>query len=140
MGELCQVDFYLLGSPTLAPERLACRLALMAWERGHSVTIVTGDGAEAAAMDELLWQFPDGRFIPHDRGDQSAAPVRILERAPSGSADVVINLTSNPLGTPLHFQRLLEIVPHNKADRDASREKFRHYRAAGLNPQAHDIN
>lgn len=140
MGELCQVDFYLLGSPELEPDRLACKLAVMAWERGHKVSIVTSSDAAAAALDELLWEYPEGRFVPHDRGDQSAAPVRVLTTPPSGTADVVINLTSSALPTPLSFHRLLEIVPHRKGDREASRQKFRHYRAAGLDPQAHDIN
>lgn len=140
MGELCQVDFYLLGSPELAPERLACKLAVMAWERGHQVSIVTGSEAATAALDELLWDCPEGRFVPHERNEQTPAPVQVLDRAPPGSADVVINLTGTALDTPLHFKRLLEIVPHRKSDRDASREKFRHYRAAGLDPQAHEIN
>jgi DNA polymerase-3 subunit chi len=140
MGERCQVDFYLLGSPDLEPERLACRLALMAWERGHEVSILTDDAAAAAQVDELLWHYPEGRFVPHETGEDSKAPVRILHQAPAGPADVLINLTKNPLDAPLHFQRLLEIVPHRKAERTASRDKFRHYRAAGLDPQAHDIN
>jgi len=140
VGELCQVDFYLLGSPELEPERLACKLAVMAWERGHKVSIVTSDDTAAAALDELLWEYPDGRFVPHERGENSAAPVCVLSTAPSGPAEVVINLTGSALATPLAFHRLLEIVPHHEADREASREKFRHYRAAGLDPQAHDIN
>lgn len=140
MGELCQVDFYLLGSPELKPDRLACKLAVMAWERGHQVSIVTEDHAAAGALDDLLWECPEGRFVPHERGDDSSAAVQVLDKAPTGAADVVINLTRTALDTPLSFQRLLEIVPHRKAEREASREKFRHYRAAGLDPQAHDIN
>jgi len=136
----CQVDFYQLGSPDLAPERLACRLALMAWERGHQVTIVTDSSAAANEVDELLWAYPEGRFVPHEPGADAQAPVRILPEPPAGDADVVINLTITPLPSPERFQRLLEIVPHRREEREASREKFRHYRAAGLDPKAHTIN
>lgn len=140
MSEHCQVDFYLLGSPALEAERLACRLALMAWERGHRITIVSRDEAQSKHLDQLMWKSPEGRFLPHEPGDQHPAPVRLLCAAPEGEADVVINLTDTPMPLPLAWNRLLEIVPHRTAEREASREKFRHYRAGGLDPRAHDIN
>jgi DNA polymerase IIIc chi subunit len=37
------------------------------------------------------------------------------------------------------FRRLLEIVPAEPAQRDASREKFRNYRALGLSPETHPM-
>ncbi len=140
MSERCQVDFYLLGSPALEAERLACRLALMAWERGHRISIVSRDEAQSRHLDQLMWQTPEGRFLPHEPGDQHPAPVRLLLSAPDADADVVINLTDAPMPLPLAWNRLLEIVPHRPADREASRVKFRHYRDGGLDPKAHDIN
>ncbi|MEE4173228.1 MAG: DNA polymerase III subunit chi [Xanthomonadales bacterium] len=140
MAEHCQVDFYLLGSPALDAERLACRLALMAWERGHRISIVSRDKAQCQQLDELMWQSPEGRFLPHETGDQHPAPVRLLLAPPEDEADVVINLTESPMPLPMAWKRLLEIVPHRPAEREASREKFRHYRAGGLDPKAHDIN
>lgn len=140
MGERCQVDFYLLGSPALDAERLACKLALMAWERGHRVAIVAGDEERAGALDELMWTCPEGRFLPHGQGSDPATPVSVLTEPPGAEGDVVINLTSDALPPPLPWNRLLEIVPHREADRQASRDKFRHYRAEGFDPRAHDIN
>lgn len=144
MAEHCQVDFYLLGSPTLEAERLACRLALMAWERGHRISIVSRDQAQCQQLDQLMWQSPEGRFLPHEMGEGHAAPVSLLVAPPDGEADVVINLTEAPMPVqkdmPRAWNRLLEIVPHRPADREASREKFRRYRAGGLDPKAHDIN
>ena len=140
MSAGCQVDFYLLGSPALEPDRLACRLALMAWERGHVVSIVATDEDHAGALDELLWTAPTGRFLPHERGGDTVAPVRLLTAPPGEDGDVVINLTTAPLPPPGAWRRLLEIVPHRKAEREASREKFQHYRAQGLEPRTHDID
>lgn len=140
-GVGAQVDFYLLGSPALDASRLACKLALMAWERGHRVDVVAG-ADQAEALDRLMWDFPAGRFLPHARAgadDAAEAPVRIHERAP-GSGDVIINLTPEPLSGPPDCARLLEIVPHDPADREASRKKFRAYRGLGLEPATHDIN
>lgn len=143
MPETCQVDFYLLGSQAPSAEHLACRLALMAWERGHSIDIVTDGDAAAQALDQLMWQYPAGRFLPHDVSSADRpgqAPVRILATVTPQSADVVINLTTNPIKDPRRFRRLLEIVPHRDAERAASREKFRAYRELGLEPGTHDIN
>jgi DNA polymerase-3 subunit chi len=144
----CQVDFYVLGSPTQRPEKLACRLALMAWERGHEVIVVTEGEMAAAELDDLMWKWPAGRFLPHGRAgadEARGAPVTILSQPPSprgaaGESDVVINLTARALGGPLPFRRLLEIVPHDPDLREASRDKFRHYRSRGLQPRMHEIS
>ena len=143
MSTSCQVDFYLLSSQQLDAQQLCCKLALMAWERGHKISIVTDGPESAKSLDKLMWQYPEGRFLPHQRtpsGQEAVAPVSILETPPEGELDVVINLTTKALPTPLLCSRLLEIVPFRDAERVASREKFKHYRAAGLNPKAHTIN
>ncbi len=41
MTDSCQVDFYVLDEGALSAEQLACRLALMAWEQGHRITVLT---------------------------------------------------------------------------------------------------
>jgi DNA polymerase-3 subunit chi len=138
----CQVDFYLLGSPGQEAPRLACKLALMAWERGHDIAVVTGGDTEAAALDELMWQYPEGRFLPHERcgpDEASPAPVRILCSFPEHQSDVVINLSSRPLPEPRSCKRLLEIVPHHSEEREASRRKYQAYRALGIEPSTHEI-
>jgi DNA polymerase-3 subunit chi len=138
----CQVDFYVLKTAELDGRLLACRLALMAWERGHQAQVLTPDTASAHALDELLWQNPAGRFIPHGLSgtpEASAAPIRITTPDQLVAGHIVINLTRQPVDEPERHERLLEIVPHEKADRDASRSKFRFYRERGLQPQTHDI-
>lgn len=143
MATGCQVDFYVLGSAAQEPGQLACKLALMAWERGHEITVVAASEADAKRLDQLMWEFPEGRFLPHEclsGSERAAAPVRILSTPPPGDCDVVINLTQEALSEPARFGRLLEIVPHREADRRASREKYRSYAAHGLIPSTHEIN
>ena len=138
-----QVDFYLLATPELDAGRLACRLALMAWERGHRTTVLTESEEAADRLDELMWAAPRGRFLPHARdGDEHAgrAPVRITVPGRLNEADVVINLCQAPVPEPGRCNRLLEIVPHREADREASREKYRYYRKQGLEPATHEIS
>lgn len=139
----CQVDFYLLGSAAKSAEKLACKLAMMAWERGHRIAIVTENAAAAAALDQLMWDYPAGRFLPHERcgaDEASVAPVCILPSPPSEAAEVLINLSSEPMPEPRLFGRLLEIVPFQPDDRRASRDKYRAYSAMGIEPSTHEIN
>jgi DNA polymerase-3 subunit chi len=139
----CQVDFYVLGDAALAPEGLACRLAAMAWERGHAVTLVTADARAAEAMDERLWSSPPGRFLPHEISEDARAtraPIRICTAGALDEGEVVINLCPQPVPEPGRFARLLEFVPFEAAERAASRARFTAYRKAGLNPATHTIS
>mgnify|MGYP001822432968 CR=1 FL=1 len=138
----CQVDFYVLGSAEQSPQQLACRLAMMAWEKGHRIAVMVEDQDQAHTLDELMWEYPAGRFLPHALASgTSTAPVRIgttLEGMPD-EVDVVINLTSREISKPEQFRRLLEIVPASDAERTASRNKFRAYRNQNLNPVSHPM-
>lgn len=121
---------------------IACRLAMKAWEQGHRVMVLTADEREAASLDEVMWDFPAGRFLPHARASAgSDTPVSIDvhgARIPEGR-DVVINLSDQPVMETGRFRRLLEIVPCAEPQRLASRRKFRVYRETGLEPVTHHI-
>ncbi len=137
----CQVDFYLLRNAALEVRQFACRLAAMAWERGHRVAMLVESEQAAEELDRLLWDFPPGRFIPHEAGpDGAAAPVWIASAASLKEGDVVINLSPQPVAEPSRFRRLLEIVPKVEAQRRASREKFRYYRDRGFRAEMHEIS
>ena len=138
----CQVDFYVLARPEQSAERLACKLAMMAWEQGHQVAVLTADENGADALDEIMWDYPPGRFLPHSRGQaDSETPVTIDTYATEIPAqrDVVINLADTAVPDPGRFKRLLEIVPGIEEKRLASRQKFREYRDLGLSPASHKI-
>lgn len=138
----CQVDFYVLAESAPSAGHLACRLCLKAWEEGHRVTVLTSSDEEARLLDELMWEFPAGRFIPHERGPAVAeAAIAICtgsEPLPAGR-DVIVNLSAEAIPDPGRFRRLLEIVPADNSLREASRTKFREYRRLGLQPQHHQI-
>jgi DNA polymerase-3 subunit chi len=143
MTGACQVDFYVLEDESLSPELLVCRLALMAWEQGNRIIVLVENEAQAKQLDNLMWENPPGRFLPHGVMPQPGfAPVRIVaaHELKKDAAEVVINLTREAVSSPERFQRLLELVPYNDAQRQASREKFRAYRNRGLKPESHTIN
>ena len=142
MSSTCQVDFYVLARPEQSAERLACKLAMMAWEQGHHVVVLTANENEADSLDEIMWDYPPGRFLPHSRGTADPeTPVSIdtcSAEIPAGR-DVVINLADTAVPEPGRFKRLLEIVPGVEQKRLASRQKFREYRDLGLSLASHTI-
>ena len=139
----CQVDFYLLGDASLNAGNLACRLAMMAWERKQQVSISVTSDAAIDQLDELMWQFPAERFLPHARADAVdavKAPVNIGTLSGLKPAEVVINLCPDAVPQPTRFKRILEIVPFANSEREASRAKYRTYSNLGLKPQLHEMN
>jgi DNA polymerase III subunit chi len=138
----CQVDFYVLQDEAQSAELLACKLALTAWEHGKRIMVLVSSDADCQRLDELMWVHPQGRFLPHAPGEGLPAPVRIgtISELMGQAADVLINLTATAILEPARFQRLLELVPANDSQREASRQKFREYRARGLEPAHHPIN
>lgn len=141
--EACQVDFYLLGETAASPTKLACRLALMAWERKQGVFISTDTQADGEQLDQLMWQYPEGRFLPHalsgDAGE-NPAPIRIGQPTGLKPVDVVINLCPGAVPDPVRFRRVLEIVPFADEERQASRMKYKTYRKFGITPRIHEIS
>ncbi len=142
-SEPCQVDFYLLGRSAPEASKLACRLALMAWERKQQIFIITATESAGQQLGELMWQYPQGRFLPHAEAggiDCTTAPVNIGPLCVLKPADVVINLCHEAVPEPERFSRVLEIVPFADDERDASRVKYKNYRKLGLKPRTHEIN
>jgi len=110
---------------------------MMAWEQGHRVAVIAADQGEAASLDETMWDYPAGRFLPHQRGcspDTTPICIDVSSTDINPDRDVVINLADAVVTDPSRFSRLLEIVPGSEEDRQASRQKFREYRKMGLEP------
>src|SRR5690606_17614445 len=61
-----QVDFYILESDTDdARLRLTCRIVDKATQQDLHVFVNAASDTEARQLDELLWTFSQGSFIPH---------------------------------------------------------------------------
>jgi DNA polymerase-3 subunit chi len=139
----CEVDFYLLGDKSHSAEHLACRLAMMAWERNQKVYICVASDTAIESLDQLMWQYPEGRFLPHtpaNHSDASKAPIKVGTLSSLEPTEVVINLCLEAIQQPAQFSRILEIVPYDDNEREACRVKYRNYRNLGLNPQTHEMN
>lgn len=142
-AEPCQVDFYLLGESSAQANCIACQLALMSWERKQKIYIITATEISSEQLDNLMWQHPEGRFLPHARAndqDSGKAPVQIGTLSNLNPTDVVINLCPVAVPQPERFSRILEIVPYAEDERQASRVKYKTYRNLGIKPRTQEIN
>lgn len=139
---MTRIDFYILEQEEPAGRELfACRLVEKAYQQGHQVYVNTVDESQAGRMDELLWTFRSGSFIPHtcvDAEDDPDSRVHIGYGAdPLQYNDVLVNLAAE---VPLffsRFQRVAEIVDPNA--REQARERFRFYRDRGYDLKSHNI-
>ena len=137
-----RVDFYILPDATDQGRlRLACKLAEKAYDNGHRVYVLAADAAQAGVLDELLWTFRQNSFVPHARYPVPAdetAPVWISSDPPPQQADdVLINLTADLPPRFEQFQRILELVDQHPDVLAASRQRFRAYRAQGIEPASY---
>ncbi len=142
---MTRVSFYLVAAA--APDsclRVACRLAEKAYLQARGVYLHTPGPEQAAQLDELLWRFRDGAFVPHARsGDDDGSDPVVIGCDPQASpriTDVLINLSDVVPGFFGRFARLLEIVSADERDRRLARERFRFYRDRGYDLETHELS
>jgi DNA polymerase-3 subunit chi len=140
-----RVDFYVLSEATSeASLRLACRLAEKAYRMGHRVHIHTDSADQARRLDQILWTFRAGSFLPHalvSEGAPSDYPIRIgWDPTDPQQGDVLINLSTAVAPFYATFQRVAELVGPSEAERLAGRDRYRFYRDRGHTPHSHQLS
>ena len=140
---MTQVDFYVLAQ-TQQRALFACRLAEKIYQLGKRVYIHTTDEQHSRALDDLLWTFQSGSFVPHERyqdGHAAHSPVLIGHQAqPKADADVLINISDELPMFYSGFARVAEIVDSEEAVKLKGRERFRLYRERGCTMLSHQID
>jgi DNA polymerase-3 subunit chi len=142
-----QVDFYILPNDSAEERlRLACRITDKALQQGEQVLINTDSPAESARLDDLLWTFSQGSFIPH-RVIEKASTSKIAEPVVIGcgiapdshDTQVLINLAGVVPEFFSRYQRVAELVDGNEHRRLQGRERFRFYRDKGCELHTHQL-
>ena len=142
---MLRVDFHVLSSAD-ARERLryGCRVVEKACLAEQRVLVCCDSSEELAAFDELLWNFADRSFVPHEvlttAPDWNEVPVWLAgPRAPAVDCDVLLNLAGAVPAAAEHAQRVIEVIDADAERRRAGRERFRAYRERGIEPVSHTI-
>jgi DNA polymerase III subunit chi len=134
------IDFYFNAEDRF---QVACRLAGKVVAQKKRMLIYAPQPEAASRIDKMLWTWPAIGFVPHCALHDPLAgetPVLIapeLEEAPQ--CELLLNLGAE---TPPHFERferLLEIVAAEEAERQAGRDRYRFYQARGYQISNHDL-
>ena len=140
-----RIDFHFNVEDRL---QYACRVVRKARAAEKSVLAYAREPARLARFDAALWIFSALDFVPHVYVDSPLAarrPVLLtLDAAqPAPARDVFLNLDDDvpPAFDALldRFERLIEVVSKEEADRQRARERFRCYRAAGIEPNKFEM-
>jgi len=138
---MARVDFYVLAQvDERARHILACKLAEKAWRLENTVYIHAKDHGDAERLDELLWTFRDGSFVPHGlagRNDGTEeSPIMIGSGDEGvGERDLLINLCDEIPAFIEGCPRVAELVTSDETCRQASRKRYATYR-----DQGHELN
>lgn len=136
-------DFYVLPASG-KNERMvfACRLAEKAFDQGLRTYIHNESEEQAAQLDNLLWSFRQGSFLPHalyGAENDPELPIHIGWQSEPAAGAVLINLAPSVPAFFDRFERVAEIVDADPAVKQAARERFRFYREHGITPTSHTI-
>lgn len=142
---MARIDFYVLKQPgELCRQTFACRLAEKAYRMQNTVYIHTRDQADAERINDLLWTFRDGSFVPHHivgkntDGQESAVTIGCNAQAVE-PRDLLINLCAEIPAFAGSFPRVAELVTSDDESRQHSRRRFADYRDQGHTLETHNI-
>ncbi len=142
---MSKVDFYVIGgSGEQIRQRFACRLAEKAYRLNNTIHIHAADQQSVQQIDDLLWTFRDGSFVPHEILNspslETLTPITIsCESAPSRNCDLLINLGEEIPAIAATFPRIAEIVTSDEDAKTRSRKRFVDYRERGDTLDTHKM-
>ena len=139
------ISFYLLPSDS-EKKRLyfVCKLVEKAYRTCHKLYILTASEQQSRILDDQLWTFRAGSFIPHQvyANKLPATGNQILigsRSAPERWQTTIINLSSNCPENMTSVERILEVLDNSAANKQAGRERYRQYQQLGLTIETHKI-
>ena len=142
---MAEVSFYLLPSESLQDRyQFACKLIEKAYRSGQFCYVLTDSAEQSRMIDDLLWTFRAGSFIPHQiyTGELPNIEKVILIgslNAPENWQKTVINLSSYCPEEFDKIERVLEILDNSEATKELGRNRYRQYQQSGVNITTHKI-
>lgn len=138
---MTEIAFHFNASDKLA---YTCRLLRKAVASGARV-VVTAEPPTLQQLDVALWTFSALDFLPHcaaqaTPGVLARSPIvltAVLADAPH--QQVLVNLSDNLPDGFERFERLIEVVSGDAADRQAARQRWKHYADRGYAIVRHDL-
>jgi DNA polymerase-3 subunit chi len=132
------VNFYILPSNSEHGRlNFACKLAEKAYRSGNKVYMLTENEMQKKKLNELLWTFRAGSFVPHQEFSENSPDEtnKVLigsAEAPENWQQTIINLSSQCPENPELSERILEILDNDESVKNAGRKRYRHYQQSGF--------
>lgn len=133
-----------------ATERIAqaCQTTLKQYLAGQKMVVYCSDVVRLRQYDQKLWAVDEAAFVPHVWADDPLAnstPIvlvakdleQVLERSPPDTW--LLNLDNACPPTCGALQRVLEIVSDEPEDKEAARQRWRTYQAAGHDLKSYSL-
>lgn len=143
---MTRVDFYISPNHAAqARQELACRIADKAYQQDYKIYIHTSSAEESRLIDELLWTFRQGSFLPHgmtgsDEQDDCAIVIGHQVEPPAAfNKDVLINLATDVPHFFSQFERVAEMINEDETQKQQGRERYRFYRDRGYELNTHQL-
>ena len=140
-----EVSFYVLLTRSLRERQLfACKLIEKAYRNSCFCYVFTDSSKLSQTLDDLLWTFRTGSFIPHEifSGEIPAHENKILIGQLSAPVDwqkTIINLSSEYPPDFQNAERIFEILDDSDDTKEAGRLRYRHYQQMGFSITTHKI-
>jgi DNA polymerase-3 subunit chi len=135
-----RIDFYHYADDKLG---FACRLATKAFEQASRLVVYSPEREVLERFDRQLWTFQATRFVPHCFAEAPIAAETPVILAASGEGlphhDVLLNLGDEWPPFFASFERLLEIVATDDADKALARTRYAFYKKRGYDIRVNAI-
>ncbi len=140
-----EISFYVLATESTQERyQFACKLIEKAYRNGIFAYVLTDSPEQSQLIDELLWTFRAGSFIPHRiyKGELPDINNTVLigsNSPPENWQKTVVNLSSQ---IPQDFQqaeRVLEILDNSEETKAWGRQRYRQYQQAGIDITTHKM-
>jgi DNA polymerase-3 subunit chi len=140
-----EISFYILPTQSVQDRYLfACKLIEKTYRNHYFCYVLTDTSEQSQLMDDMLWVFRPGSFIPHQvySGELPAIENTILigsNNPPENWLKTVVNLSSQ---IPQDFQqteRILEILDNSEETKAWGRQRYRQYQQAGIEIITHKM-
>lgn len=128
-------------------DRLAysTRLVRKSLSVGAKLCVLASE-AEARALSQRLWSERQADFVPHAVAGVSAAATCAASAVVIGSSvadvehhEVLLNLLPDVPAGFERFDRLIELVGQDDADKTAGRRRWRHYQSRGYSLSTYEV-
>jgi len=142
---MAEVSFYILPSESTQERyEFACKLIEKAYRSGCFCYVLTDNAEQSQKIDDLLWTFRAGSFIPHqiytsELPDFEKVILIGSHDVPENWQKTVINLSSHCPEQFDKIERILEILDNSEATKEPGRNRYRQYQQSGVNITTHKI-